>query len=195
MNESEFRVQQLALLQAQVDATNANTAALRALSTPPSDRKPGDELIPLQVLRKGGPPKDCRKLAGSITLLDSGKGGTGDVIAADVPCDLSVVYDAKSPTGRIFETEFPIEAAVAFYTAEWDKAHPAFVREAEADAGQQARLVVERTKFVRQAIWWRCRMPVMRLLVGKDLDKVKHLVRLDAAALAAAPEAKPIAAE
>jgi hypothetical protein len=182
MSLSEYEKAQLALLERQARATEENTAALQKLREPlPVDLDA--DARQLAAIRKGGKPQDIRYLTGPIALTDSGKGGSGEVIAT-VQLRAHCIFDAKSPSGRIFDLEFPTEAAIPFLEKVWDADHSAFVSEAAKRENQRVAAVDARSTWVKQALYWRVKLPILQL-VGRDVDKVGHVCKLEPEAMAA----------
>jgi hypothetical protein len=171
---SEFEKAQLALMKEQIEATRENTAKLALLAPPDPQKviKSQDDL--LEVMRRGGPPKRIGERRCLVRAIDGGKLGSGELIG-EIPCLARIVYDDKSPGGRVFELQDETAIAIAFYGELFDAEHTEQFREAKTVAAREA-LADARERSVNVNLYQRFRVPLYRGIIGKDVSRIGHLV-------------------
>jgi hypothetical protein len=174
-----FERASLQLQKEAIEAQRANTLVLEALKPrdPATAIAAQDEL--LVELRKGGPQRRQWERHGVVFATDSGKDGSGELIAKEGLRCVGTWQEMSDGTVRVISFDHSLEEAKPFYKGLFSKEYAELAREAASNPLLQPDFDYREQRWVAAAIGFRLRIPLIRCVVGKSPDSIGHLVKWD----------------
>ena len=173
MSMTEFEKAQLALMEKQIEAQNANTRALLALKAPemtPDERSAKE----LAIMRRGGPPVPQADFEGVGFFVGKCGEPTPQV-------NLRGRFNTSGPRDglciEVSEDDAGRELVIAWVRAKFDREHPHLVIEAASDPERRAHYEKERERKCGHAFYFDFRLPMIRQVVGKTRSDSRHMVK------------------